>query len=178
MMPRYRFPMQTGMPPHNFNPYGRPPFRPMMGMYPQMQQRGGLLSRLLGRGTQAGVNSRNILGAMGPGQAGGGGSFLRSLTNPSSLTNVLSNTQKVLNTASQVGPMVQQYGPIVKNLPSLWKLYRGLKDAPETNDSTNESNEPNPTKEHDTEMNLTLDTEPQAKSANHPPLPSTPKLYI
>ncbi|WP_338451593.1 VrrA/YqfQ family protein [Niallia oryzisoli] len=195
MMPRYRFPMQTGMPPHNFNPYGRPPFRSMMGTYPQMQQRGGggLLSRLLGRGTQAGVNGRNLLGsrnilgsrnllsAMSPGQAGGGGSFLRALANPSSLTSVLSNTQKVLNTASQVGPLVQQYGPIVKNLPALWKLYRGLKDAPENSET--EPNKTKPTKDHDTKdhedkMDLALDTEKQEKSADRTPLPSTPKLYI
>ena len=26
--------------------------------------------------------------------------------------------------------MIQQYGPMVKNLPMMWKLYKGFKDLP------------------------------------------------
>lgn len=173
MMPRYRFPTQ-GMPPHYFNPYGRPPMHPMMGMYPQMQKKGGLLSKLLGKGAKTGVNSRAILGA--PQHSAAGGSFLKSLTNPSSLNSVLSNTQKILNTAQQVGPMVQQYGPIVKNLPTLWKLYRGLKDAPEFNNAEAAPNETNPTNFNDIELGM--ESESELKSTSRTPLPSTPKLYI
>ena len=35
----------------------------------------------------------------------GGGSLLKSFTNPSSINGFLTNTQKVLNTAQQVGPI-------------------------------------------------------------------------
>lgn len=178
MMPRYHFPPQSGMPPHYFNPYGRPPMRHMRGMYPRMQQRGGILSKLLGKQTQASANSRSILGAFGPQPTSGGGSFLKTLTNPSSLNSVLSNTQKILNTAQQVGPVVQQYGPIVKNLPTLWKLYRGLKDAPEFNQSNNNTNDTNTAGYQAVEPDIETEPEPKSTSNNQTPLPSTPKLYI
>jgi len=176
MMPRYHFPPQSGMPPHYFNPYGRPPMHHMRGMYPRMQQRGGILSKLLGKQAQTGLNSRSVLGAFGPQPASGGGSFLKTLTNPSSLNSVLSNTQKILNTAQQVGPVVQQYGPIVKNLPTLWKLYRGLKDAPEFNQSDNETNDTNNTDYP--AVNPDIEMEQKPKSTKQTSLPSTPKLYI
>ena len=73
----------------------------------------------------------NATRAFGSQNAAGGGSLLKTLTNPSSINGFLANTQKVLNTAQQVGPMIQQYGPIVKNLPVMWKLYRGFKNAPD-----------------------------------------------
>ena len=39
---------------------------------------------------------------------------------------MLNNTQKVLQAAEQFTPMVQQYGPIVKNLPSHMETYACL----------------------------------------------------
>jgi len=147
MLPRPRVPYQGGMPPARYmNPMqGRPSFGPMMGGAPQMRPRGGggsggggLLSKLLGRGNQGGqLNAAGrTLGAAGARGAGSGGGFLKTLSNPSAISGFLSNTQKVLSTAQQIGPMVQQYGPIVKNLPAMWKLYRGLKNVPsETEES-------------------------------------------
>ena len=78
--------------------------------------------------SQAGLNATRSLGAQ---QVAGGGSLLKSLTNPATINGFLTNTQKVLNTAQQVGPMVNQYGPLVKNIPVMWKLYRGFKNAPD-----------------------------------------------
>lgn len=106
-----------------------PMMHPMMRMPQQKLNGGGLFSRIFGRGNQgSGMN-----GLMGMRQAnraaGGSGSFLQSLTNPGGLSSFLNNTQQVLKTAQTIGPMIQQYGPIVKNLPALWKLYRGLKNA-------------------------------------------------
>jgi YqfQ-like protein len=188
MIPRYHNPMQQRMTPQHFGPYrGRPPVNPMIGRPPQIRQGGGggLLSKLLGKGNQMGPGqSMNAARAFGSqNAASGGGSLLKTLTNPSSINGFLANTQKVLNTAQQVGPMVQQYGPMIKNIPVMWKLYRGFKDAPDfkknnENDanvnvkSSNENNPINakqPTTNPDQEM-LTV----RRKS----PLPSTPKLYI
>jgi len=177
MMPRYRFPSQ-GMPPHYYNPYGRPPMNPMRGMYPQMRQRGGILSKLLGKGARTGVNSRAMFGSPQLQAGGGGGSFLKTLTNPSSINGFLSNTQKILNTAQQVGPMVQQYGPIVKNLPSLWRLYRGLKDAPEFSNSETSSTDKKTTSINKKDFDSDQESEAKAEATNRTPLPSTPKLYI
>ncbi|MFE8695410.1 VrrA/YqfQ family protein [Cytobacillus sp. FJAT-53684] len=135
MMPGPRMPFRGGMPPQPFmhTMQGPPPMGQMMkGAAPQMRQGGGgLLAKLMGGGNQA----RGIAGAAGTasraaGTSGSGaGGILKALSNPSSINGFLANTQKVLNTAQQVGPMVQQYGPLVKNIPSMWKLYKGLKNA-------------------------------------------------
>ncbi|WP_077213998.1 VrrA/YqfQ family protein [Bacillus dakarensis] len=127
--------MHSGMSRGNFPPMSRMGMG--QGMQRGMQQRsGGLLAKLLGKGgTQGGaVNpfgpanaSRAFTGGTG---SGGGGGILKALSNPQNISGFLSNTQKVLNTAQQIGPMVQQYGPLVRNLPAMWKLYKGFKDLP------------------------------------------------
>jgi len=156
----------------------------MMGRAPQMRQGGGLLSNLLNKGNQMGQRQgMNATRAFGAQNAGGG--LLKSLTNPSSLSGFLTNTQKVLNTAQQMGPMVQQYGPLVKNIPAMWKLYRGLKDAPDftkndevkINSSEEYKNEANQTKSIKQKWN---NEEPQkiTRSSRNSSSPSKPKLYI
>lgn len=136
---------------------GRPmqqPFaqRPMMpqGQMPQMgagnmrskPPGGGLLSKILGKGSggQRSGSPAGFFSGANPATRGGGtgGGILKTLADPSALNGFLSNTQKVLNTAQQFGPMVQQYSPLVRNLPSMWKLYRGLKDLPDTDEQTTE----------------------------------------
>ncbi|MGR3765055.1 VrrA/YqfQ family protein [Rossellomorea sp. NS-SX7] len=93
-------------------------------------QQGGILqqfSRTESNGAAAGFER-------GPSAAAAGASTIGNLLNPGNISSFLSNTQQVLNAAQQFGPMIQQYGPMVKNLPALWKLYRGFKDL-----STDES---------------------------------------
>lgn len=124
-----RMPFRGGMPPQSLPPMqARPPMGSMMRGAPQMRQGGGgLLAKLMGGGQArgaAGTASR----AAGTGGSGAGG-ILKALSNPTAINGFLSNTQKVLNTAQQVGPMVQQYGPLVKNIPAMWKLYKGLKNG-------------------------------------------------
>ena len=102
---------------------------------PSTGRGGGLLSRLLGQVNQTGARQGFNPLSFGTQQAARGGGLLKSLTNPGTINSFLTNTQKVLNTAQQVGPLVNQYGPIVKNIPMMWKLYRGLKDAPEFNEN-------------------------------------------
>lgn len=147
MQPRQRIPFQGGMPNSFFGPtmYGRPPMRrpmgnpPWMGMRaaPRARQGGGLLAKILGRGNgAAGIGGPSGIGRTATGNAGG--SLLKSISNPSSIAGFLQNTQKVLNTAQQIGPIVQQYGPLVKNLPAMWRLYKGLKDSPSSEEESNE----------------------------------------
>lgn len=101
------------------------------------QKSGGLLAKILNRGgsSQAAASQFNPLqGAAGFQRSApaAGGSFLKNIMNPGSLNGFLNNTQQVLRSAQQMGPMiqqVQQYGPLVKNLPAMWKLYRGLSAA-------------------------------------------------
>jgi hypothetical protein len=164
MQPRPQFPMQgmgQGMmgPRPGANPFagrgtmmmgqGASPFGgrgPMMGGAGQMGRGGGgMLSRLLGRGNPAGAAGGALRGfpgaAAGRAAGGGGGGLLQSLTNPGGLTGFLNNTQQVLRTAQQFGPMIQQYGPMVKNLPAMWKLYRGLKNASTNTEDNTDSKE-------------------------------------
>ena len=183
MIPRYHTPMHPSMPPRPiWQQPGRSLGNPMMTQT-SSKTGGGFLSKLLGKGNNRshGLNATRALGVQ---QAAGGGSLLKSLTNPASLNGFLTNTQKVLNTAQQVGPLVQQYGPIVKNLPVMWKLYRGFKNAPElaTDDQT-----PTIQDEHNHTSNQTKPTGHKKKQEEAPgskynykksPSPSKPKLYI
>jgi hypothetical protein len=150
-------PMQRGMNPRMMPPsgyYGGMPYAqyhhpsqmpgPMMGRNPgQMMGRnqgskgGGLLAKILGRGNQKGGNFSGAVPTMSRATSSGSGGLLQTLTNPQTLNGFLNNTQTILKTAQQLGPVIQQYGPIVRNLPSLWKLYRGLKEA--TSDTTENS---------------------------------------
>ena len=148
VFPRYQQrpmqpPMHSRMAARPFNPYYRmtSPMNPMMmRVRDHLPGRGGgLLSKLLGQVNQTGARQGFNPLSFGPQQAARGGGLLKSLTNPGTINSFLTNTQKVLNTAQQVGPLVNQYGPIVKNLPMMWKLYRGLKDAPEFNENKDES---------------------------------------
>lgn len=133
---------------HMMNPYGGS--GPMMGfqqnynsgsaMMGQTMGRGqgrrnggGLLSKILG-GKKQGNQARGLGGVQTAGRAapsgGGVGSLLQTLSNPNSLTGFLNNTQQVLNSVQSITPMIQQYGPLVKNIPMMWKLYKGFKDLP------------------------------------------------
>jgi hypothetical protein len=180
------------------NPYGSN--RPMMGlqqpmnggrhMMGQLQGRGrgqgrrnggGLLSKILG-----GKKQGNQLAGHGGARAalngsGGVGSILQTLSNPESLTGFLNNTQQVLRTAQSIGPMIQQYGPIVKNLPMMWKLYKGFKDLP-TEEKTEEIVTETPIMK---DTPVLLESEPVKKvktekiqTRNRHNGTSTPKLYI
>jgi hypothetical protein len=118
-----------------------------MGGTQQMNRGGGLFSRLLGMGNQ----SRGMGGLMGMQQAGraagAGGSMLG---NSGGIMNFLNNTQQVLKTAQSFGPMVQQfqqYGSLVRNIPAMWKLYRGIKNSSnETETDTKSKNSSKSTK--------------------------------
>ncbi|TYS44293.1 YqfQ family protein [Bacillus infantis] len=190
MQPRPRFPMQGGgMPPQFRGPMqARPNIGPMMGPMQQTRQGGGgLLAKLLGKGgnpasAAGGLNSMRAA-APGAANAAGSGGFLKSIANPSSISGFLSNTQKMLNTAQQFGPMVQQYGPMVKNLPAMWKLYRGLKSSGNEESEKEAASEtkkaPSPPEKRETETAGFPQPSEAPKRAKAPGKgSSSPKLYI
>jgi YqfQ-like protein len=168
-------------------PYPR--MNPMMGVR-QPAKQGGILARILGRGQGQGATGFPGFGAatQGAQRASGGGGLLNALTNPGSINGFLNNTQQVLKTAQQVGPMIQQYGPLVKNLPAMWKLYRGLKDLPDQEQKAESSaNDHKPSTETNTKSRST--SKPKKYTTSTPSLPketqpknvtrdSTPKLFI
>ncbi|WP_409251388.1 VrrA/YqfQ family protein [Bacillus sp. SCS-153A] len=188
MPPRQQMPFN----PHSF---GQQPFHPMRGMrgpgpsgFGMMRPRGmqgnfsggpgrksgGLLAKILNKGgsSQGAASQFNPLqGAAGFQRStpASGGSLLKNILNPGSLNGFLNNTQQVLKTAQQVGPMiqqVQQYGPLVRNLPAMWKLYRGLSAAEteeeETQDESNDEIQEKESVEAYTDSQLT-DKRPKNK---------------
>ncbi|MBU8879413.1 YqfQ family protein [Bacillus sp. FJAT-29790] len=208
-----RAPFPGGMPPQPFmNPMqGRPPMPPpqmmrgmgpqmMRGAAPQMKRGGGLLAKLMGRGGNptggmSGIQAASRAAGTGGVQAAsraassggaGAGGLLKSLSNPTAINGFLTNTQKVLSTAQQFGPMVQQYGPLVKNIPSMWKLYKGLKnssDEPKKGNSKKDSKEkPSSTKTKDSvkTKKKQVDIEPTEPQETRKEIKgqSIPKMYI
>jgi hypothetical protein len=214
MRPGGHSPFRQGPGPMGGNPFGmmnnrrNSPTSPFgigqngSGFGPSTGKRGGgILSKLLNKGGSSNA-ARGLTGFERAPQAAGG-SAVQGLLKPGSLNGFLNNTQQVLKTAQQVGPMIQQYGPMiqqygpmVKNLPAMWKLYRGLKDADSDNE-TETKDTPKNTDEHDSENSLSEETNTKtdsekkkrtkrksssknstAEKASNNKRSSTPKLYI
>lgn len=112
---------------------GGMPFQRMMGANMPMPQvggqGGGILSRILGgAGAPGGVPGIGGAGAGGiPGAAAGG----------MDIAGMLNNVQRVLGVTQQAMPLVQQYGPMVKNIPGLFKMMKALNSGDD--DASDES---------------------------------------
>lgn len=135
-------PVQAPYPPNNAapNPFqnNRPqPFhRSNTPMPPNggNEQKGGFISKIFRKSKTNNEmptnpfslppnSSRSAATAAATSAASGG--LLQSILNPANLTTMLNNTQSVLQAAESITPYVQQYGPMIKNIPAMWKLYRG-----------------------------------------------------
>lgn len=112
---------------------------------------GGLLSRLIGGGSRGETGMRGFEGLAR------GGNIGSSFSQSGGLMNILNQTQSVLKSASQLQPLIEQYGPLVRNFPAMWKLYKGLKD------SVNEDSDSND-KENDNQTSSSKDNKSQKKS--------------
>lgn len=192
MRPPSMFPRQSG-----FRPPGM--FGGMQGMQGQGNSGlGGLLKRLI-----PGMGQSNPMGGMGgmpgffnPSQGmntgilrnlanptqGMNSGILQNLANPSNLSSMLGNVQKTLKMAESVVPMVQQYGPLMKNIPAMIKMYSAIKSSG-TEEEEEEAKEENDTislsdvtsDDEDTENEKEKEKEkPKAKGNGQ----SVPKLYI
>ncbi|MBP3951276.1 VrrA/YqfQ family protein [Bacillus suaedae] len=75
---------------------------------------GGLLARLFGRGAAQSAGSSLLGGGLQSAAASGGMNF----------SSMLTNAQKVVGLTQQVMPMVHQYGPLIRNMPMIWKIMR------------------------------------------------------
>jgi hypothetical protein len=121
LLPRRPFPP---MPPRNFPTRSFFPNQAMMN-----RPSGGLLSRIFGRGAGS---IPNITNASPMGSILGN---LQNAANPSFLSSMMTNVQKVLKVAESVAPMVQQYGPMVRNIPAMFKIYQALKSDDTSKDT-------------------------------------------
>ncbi|WP_010678146.1 YqfQ protein [Bacillus timonensis] len=141
---------------------------------------GGLLKRLI-----PGMGQSNPMQGMGgmPGifnpSQGVNTSTLQNLANPSNLSSMLGNVQKTLKMAESVVPMVQQYGPLMKNIPSMIKMYSAIKNAGNEENTGNAEEEENGTISlsdvtSDGEELKNEEEQQKAKGSGK----SVPKLYI
>lgn len=201
---RMQHPGHLRGPQHQYHP----PFQPMrMAQYssqgtqgfqgPFIQQqrheqmpvkKEGLLSKILGKSKQNAAPP-NLFAPVASSNQGSSrnksGGFLETLKNPDSLNDMLNNTQKVLQAAEQFTPMVQQYGPVIKNLPSMWKVISSLtsSDDPEKSDSENNSKKESPKaggRKAETNNQESVKAEPSAtvRPKTRRKTASGPKLYI
>lgn len=76
---------------------------------------------------------------------------------------VIENAQKVINIVQNVTPMIQQYGPIIRNLPAIYQM---LKKAPTS-----------PQQEKQPASLQVKKTKPQVPPTTFGNLPA-PKMYI
>ena len=49
---------------------------------------------------------------------------------PSKIDGYMQTANQFLNTAQQFAPVVQQFAPMMRNLPAMWKLYKGFQSIP------------------------------------------------
>jgi hypothetical protein len=137
---------------------------------------GGFLARLFSRGpamppTPSGFMMPTLQNAAAGASASTGGGF----------TGMLTNIQKMLGVAQNVVPMVQQYGPLVKNLPAMMKMWKELKA---TDDDEKEEKEEKQEEKREKKQSPPAKRDvPTAKSTTQEkqtkdPKPSKPKLYI
>ncbi|WP_230130525.1 YqfQ family protein [Bacillus sp. CECT 9360] len=107
--------------------------QPAAGGGTQQKGVGGLISKILGKSKQQSPPPSSYFSRPS--------APVEPIKSTASLTSVLANTQKVLSAAEQIGPMVHQYGPIIKNLPAMWKMYRSMKDTENTEEAEDENTE-------------------------------------
>lgn len=137
MQPFYRYPTQ---PQHPMQPFQ---------VNPQMQN----MNSLHGMPRHAGSVDR-FLGTIGSGG---------SITGGTSIFTMLNNVQKVLKVAETMGPMIKQYGPAMRNLPS---IMTALKDFQSKGSATKEetSAEADTSKKADkTEKDTEIKEKPETK---------------
>lgn len=111
-----------------------------------------------------------------------------------SLLDMLNHTQSALRAAESFMPMVQEYGPMVKNLPSMFKMMKALKDinfddddeetASET-EAKDENQDKDKDKSEEGDKSLTLISKEEKAPLQQKPKKSAsgsgkslPKMYI
>lgn len=85
------------------------------------------------------------------------------------LTTILGYTQQFLRVVETTTPIIQEYGPMIKNLPAMYRMFKAFKDI---NDDQEESVQVSAELEVEQTMETNLKT-PSIRSGI-----STPKLYI
>ncbi len=135
MQPFYRYPNQ---PQHPMQPFQVNPYLQNMNGMNGMPRQMGSVDRFLGT-------------------IGSGG----SITGGTSVFTMLNNVQKVLKVAETMGPMIKQYGPAMRNLPS---IMTALKDFQSGSSSKAENDTEADTSEKPENTEQTTDTNEKSEA--------------
>jgi hypothetical protein len=93
-------------------------------------------------------------------------------TGASGFSKALDNIQQVLKTIESGVPIVQEYAPMIKNLPAMYNMMKAFNDSEETPDeSTEESNNENQ------EKNQSEKKEDEREKVTNPPTLETKKEF-
>ncbi|WP_226034750.1 YqfQ family protein [Aquibacillus saliphilus] len=125
----------------------------------------------------------------GVGTSQSAGAVTSTATTGSGVTGMLGNVQQLLKMAQSAGPVIQQYGPMAKNLPMMFKMLKAFNEDDESDDTAEtiksdqteedknnkvEINKENINKiETDTKRKRVVDKKKEISSGI-----STPKLFI
>lgn len=70
----------------------------------------------------------NMMRGMRPPGVGAG--FTQAAKSTAKLDTILETANRFLTTAQSFQPYIQQAAPMLRNLPAIWKLYKGFQSAP------------------------------------------------
>ncbi|MFD1018410.1 VrrA/YqfQ family protein [Thalassobacillus hwangdonensis] len=179
-----------GMPPGPQQPFGPQGFQSPTQGFRGSRRGGGILSKLRQRrqspgGFQGFQGNRGFQGFQGFQGA-------QNLQRGGGFTNVLGNMQQVLQVAQTATPMIQQYAPMIRNIPmmiNLWKIMREPDDDnAETEQTESESSSSSQLEVESGESSKTLDEFASSNESSSKPYEkkvrkrrqgtSQPKLFI
>jgi hypothetical protein len=184
--------MQPQRPDHQRMPQSYHPFSQQMpkpqemghpfrsnGPIQQPSQKGGLLGKLFNKSKQTPKNLFAPPAGVKQETRSGGSGILETLKNPQGLNTMLNNTQRVLQAAEQFTPMIQQYAPIVKNLPSMWKIMRAFNsdDSKQEETKKEETIKKSPMKKRQDASDAPAEKKTKQRSKKKK-RDSVPKLYV
>ena len=95
----------------------------------------------------------------GPSQPGAQG--------PSKVDGYMETANRFLNTAQQFAPVAQQFAPMMRNLPAMWRLYKGFQSMPSAGGAPSTGPAPSNAARATT----------QNTTAAQGPLPSVPRIF-
>lgn len=133
-----------------FNPYARPPQNPVQPPSVRMPNNPFTGSRQ----GQAMPNQQQ-------GMPGG----------LSKMEGYMETANRFLNTAQQYAPVVQQFAPMMRNLPAMWKLYKGFQSMPSAPTAASLGSAANPATASAARAPVQLD------AISTTPRPSIPRIF-
>ena len=134
-----------------------------------------------------GGNSRGLSSLFGgqksQGWSGIFGSGMGSQGGAGGITGMISNTQKAIETVQKVAPVVQQvrqYGPLIRNLPSMYKMIKAIRSSSSDDDEETKKADADDSGKNElrkTEQNLKIDLI-QTRNTKVEEKKSVPKFFV